>query len=240
MLPSNETDKTLFYFVYAMSIATFIASLMSANAAVLAISSMILLSSVILLHSGHIINNILIKKSKIIEISGNYKLSQNLNSISRNENGLFKSMSIALLWPRQSSPIKGDPVRDLLDSLTEHFAFSIELLEVDKTKILENLKTKLRMKEIALSRIDDSSHDKANALRRQIDLINGDISNLASAGKSFQFAIKLMSICISESQAEAESSSSKNIEIIANKFSAALGIDHEILSGERLLVYSGV
>ena len=223
-----------------MSIATFIASLISANAAVLAISSMILLSSVILLHSGHIINNILVKKSKIIEISGNYRLSQNLNSISRNENGLFKSMSMALLWPRQSSQIKGDSVRDLLDSLTEHFAFSIELLEVDKTKILENLKTKLRMKEIALSRIDASAHDKANALRRQIDLINGDISNLASAGKSFQFAIKLMSICVSESQAEAESSSSKNIEIIANKFSAALGIDHEILSGERLLVYSGV
>ncbi|MHB1829804.1 MAG: hypothetical protein ACYCO0_00220 [Candidatus Micrarchaeaceae archaeon] len=240
MLSNKETNKTLFYFVYAMSIAIFMVSLMSANGAILIISSIILLSSVILLHSGHIINNILIKKSKIIEISGNYRLSQNLSSISKNENGLFKSISIALISPRQNSPIKGDSVRDLIDSLTEQFEFSIELLEVDKTKILENLKTKLRMKEIALSRADGSAYDKTNALRRQIDLINGDISSLVSVGKSFQFAIKLMSICVSESQSEAESSSSKNIEIIANKFSAALGIDHEILSGERLLFYSGV
>ena len=240
MLPNNETNKNSFYFVYAMSIAIFIGSLISANATILIISSVTLFFSVILLHSGHIINNMLIKKSKIIEISGNYKLSPNLNSLSRNENGTFKSISIALIKPRQNSSIKSDSVKDLLDSLTEQFEFSIELLEVDKTKILENLKTKLRMKEISLSRVDGSAYDKTSALKRQIDLINGDISNLVSIGKSFQFAIKLMSICFSESQSEAESLSSKNIEIIANKFSAALGIDHEILSGESLLLYSGV
>ena len=97
----------------------------------------------------------------------------------------------------------------------------------------------MRMKEIALSRIDGRSQDRSAALRRQIDLISGDISSLASSGSSFRFAILVKSIAISSSRAEAESISARRIETLAGKFSAALGVDHEILRSERLLAYGG-
>ena len=95
------------------------------------------------------------------------------------------------------------------------------------------------MKEIALTRSDQKSYDKLNAIKRQINLINGEIENLSS-GKSFQFEMKIKSICTADNQSEAEFSSSKGIEALANKFSAALGVDFQILNGERLLAYSGV
>ena len=160
----------------------------------------------------------MIKRSKVIVVSGNYRISHNLSSISRREGELFRSVSMALLKPRAGSEVKSHSLKDLLDSLNEHFEFSVELAEADKAKILENLRTKLRMKEIALSRMGDKSQGKAGFLRRQIDLINGDISSLASGGKSFQFVIRIKSICTSDDQNDAESYSARSIEILASKF----------------------
>ena len=237
---ANQGNKNDFYMVYVLSAAIFIAALVISNTAILFASSLVLLFAVLMMHSGHIINNLMIKKSKIIVMSGNYRISQNLSSISRKEGELFRSVSIALLKPRAGSEAKSHSLKDLLDSMNEHFEFSVELAEADKTKILENLRTKLRMKEIALSRIGERPQDKANFLRRQIDLINGDISSLASGGKSFQFVIRIKSICTSDDQDDAESYSARSIEILANKFSASLGLDYDILHGETLLNYSGV
>ena len=236
----SDSNKNQFYFVYSLATAIFVASLVFSDRTTLIVSASMLLLSVALLNSGHVINNLLIKRSKIIEIAGNYRLSSSLNSMSREAGGLFKSTSLALLRPRPGSTMKSDSIKDLLDGLSEQFEFSLELLEADKSKILENLRTKLRMKEIALSRINGKSYEKDNALKRQIDSINGDISSLASGGKSFQFAIKLKSIYSSENQGEAEFCAARNIETLANKFSAVLGLDYEILRGERLLEYEGV
>ena len=237
---TNQGNKNDFYIVYALSASIFIAALVISSTAVLLASSIVLLFAVLVLHSGHMISNLMIKKSKIIVVSGNYRISQNLSSISRKEGDLFRSVSIALLKPRAGSEVKSQSLKDLLDSLNEHFEFSVELAEADKTKMLENLRTKLRMKEISLSRVGEKSHDKAGYLRRQIDLINGDIASLASGGKSFQFVIRIKSICTSDDQNDAESYSARSIEMLASKFSASLGLDYDVLHGETLLNYSGV
>ncbi len=240
MQTANQDNKNNFYMAYALSAAIFITALILSNPAILLASALLLLFAVIMLHSGHIINNLLIKRSKIVMLSGNYRISTNLVSISRKEGELFRAISIALLKPRAGSEVKSHSLKDLLDSLNERFEFSVELSEADKTKILDNLRAKLRMKEIALSRIGEKSYDKASFLKRQIDLINGDISSLASSGKSFQFVIRIKSISTSDDQNDAEAYSAKNIEILANKFSASLGLDYDILRGEALLDYSGV
>lgn len=235
----GQNEKSYFYYAYAMSAAILVASAATGMPALVGMSALLLLVSVILLNSGHIINNLLVRRGNIIEVSGNYKIGRGLGSISTKDGNEFKSVSIALLSPRSGSQIKAEVVKDLLDSITEHFEFSIELLEVNKAKILENLRTRLRMKEISLSRIGPKAQDKISSLKRQIDSINGDIDSLVSGGKSFQFAIKIKSICKSEDQSEAEHNSASSIEILASKFSASLGLDYEILRGERLLEYSG-
>jgi len=235
MINTNESNKNHFYYVYGLAVATLVTALLLSNPVAIVLSAMILLISVILLNSSHIINSMLIKRSKIIEIAGAYKLSSNLNAVSARHGSSFRSISVAFLHPRPNYTIKNEAVKDLLDSICEHFEFSIELVEVNKAQIIENLKTRLRLKEISLSRMDSKHYDKINAIKRQIDLINGDINSMLSGGKSFQFAIKIKSIYTSENENEAEFYSARNIEILGNKFSAALGLDNEILKGERLL-----
>jgi hypothetical protein len=240
MMNQQHGNSHSFYLAYALSAAIFAASLVLSNTMLLALSSIILIASIALLNSGHLISNLLIKKSSVIIVSGNYAIARSLGSISRKDGDGFTSISMALLKPRQGTAFKSTALKDLLDGISEHFEFSLELEEADKSRMIENLRTKMRMKEIALSRIGERHRDKANLLRRQIDLLNDDISGLASSGKSFQFAIKLKSICSSPDRDEAESASYKHIGILANKFSAALGVDHEVLTGETLLHASGV
>ena len=240
MIMYGKDNTNSFYMVYAMSIAILAASI-GMHFGYLAIASAIILAAaVVILHSGGALRAILVRNAIVEVISGNYRLSANLAAISRQEGECFKSISIAMLIPRQGASINGKPLRELMDSINERFEFSIELADADKTKMIEGLRTKMRMKEIALSRIASSSPDKSAVLRRQIDLINGDIASLSSSGSSFKFAILVKSIALYANRIEAEAASARQIEALAGKFSAALGVDHEILLGDRLLAYGGV
>ncbi len=238
MYEENGRRRYEFYMAYGLAAAVLASGLALSSPYIAILSAPILLIAVILLHSGHIVNNLLLKRSLIVETSGNYRLGRNPNSISKRHLNSYVSVSMALLRPR-SNQINAASLSELLDSINEHFEFSVELAEVDKGKIIEGLRTRLRMREIALTRANQKSYDRVNAIKRQIDIINGEISNLASGGKSFQFEIKLKSICASDDRSEAELYSSRCIEALASKFSAALGLDFQILSGERLLAYSG-
>ena len=235
----GKDNTNLFYMAYALALAILIASIAMLPHWTAIASAIILAVAVVILHSGTALRGLLIRNSVVEVTAGSYRISQNLASISRPEGDKFRAVSIAMLIPRHGSMINGRPLRELMDSISERFEFSIELAEADKTKILEYLRTKMHMKEIALSRLKDHASDKSAALRRQIDLINGDISSLASSGSSFRFAILVKSIAVSQSRAEAESLSARRIETLAGKFSAALGVDHEILRSDRLLAYGG-
>lgn len=240
MMMYGKDNRTSFYMVYALSAVVLTASFLLRSGLLLLISALMLITAVLLLHLGEALKGILIKRCVVEVVSGNYKISQNLHSISKSEGDLFKSVSIALLTPRPGAVMNGKPLRELLDSISERFEFSIELAQADKSKILEGLRTKMRMKEISLSRTDARAPDKSAVIKRQIDLINGDIAALSSSGNSFRFVILVKSIAASASRLDAEAISARSIDVLAGKFSAALGVDYEILQGERLLSYSGV
>lgn len=236
----KEHNKTFSYMVYALSSLVFIASLLAGNSTILIFSSALLAASVLILHSGHLINSILIKKSGVVVISGNYCLSNNLRSICRQQGSLFKSLSIALLIPQPGQQIRRDSIKELVESLSEQFEFSIEIAEANTGKITESLMTRLRMKEIAFSRISNASSPKAALLKRQIELMGNDIRAIEAMGKSFKSVMRIKAISFSADKAEAESTSSKNIEMLASKFSASTGMDCHVLVGERLLEEGGV
>ena len=236
----NETNKHQFYFVYALAAGTLIASMVSSNAIVIALSSVLLLAAAVLLNSGHIVNDFLIKRLGVVVVSGKYSLGHDLHTLCKKEGSVYKAISVAILTPRNNAIINHSALKDLIDSIHDPFEFSIELSEVDKTRMVESLRTRLRMKEIMLSRTSSSSYDKVNGLKRQIDIINGDITNLSSSAQSFEFIIRIKSICTSTDEYDARSISARNMESLANKFSAVIAVDYELLTGEKLVAYAGV
>jgi hypothetical protein len=70
--------------------------------------------------------------------------------------------------------------------------------------------------------------------------MGNDIRAIEAMGKSFKSVMRIKAISFSADKAEAESTSSKNIELLASKFSASTGMDCHVLVGERLLEEGGV
>jgi hypothetical protein len=240
MTPYNENNKHQFYLVYALAAGTLIAAIVSSNTIVIAFSAVSVFAATLLLNSGHIVNDFLIKRLGVVVVSGKYSLGHDLHTLCKQEGSVYKAISVAILIPRNNAVISNSALKDLIDSIHDPFEFSIELSEVDKTRMMENLRTRLRMKEIMLSRTGSSSYDKVNGLKRQIDMINGDISNLSNSMQSFEFVVRIKSICTSADEYEARSTSSRNIELLANKFSAAIAVDYDLLTGEKLVAYAGI
>lgn len=228
-------NKMYFWLFYALSAAIMLLSIISYNIYLIVLSSSTLLIAAIALHSGHLINNFAIKKANIIEIKNGYKLSQNLVSASRRLGKSYDSVAVAILRPRIGFNYNGEKMRELLESAKEPFEFSISINEIDKKRILDSLETKRRVKEISISRLKPNSYDKINNLRRQIEIIDNEIANMGSGGKSFEVSIKIKTFSSSDSEYDSELTAAKNIETLANKFSAAIGVDYEIVKGESML-----
>ncbi len=237
-MDENDLIKKLyFYAIYCTCLLILILSIISGYLPIVIISSIFLLLSVIYLHSGHIINNLLIRKSIIIEISNNYTLSSNISSVFKREGRFFKSISVAIIKPEASPSISSDSFRSLIESIHEPFEYTISLFEIDKKKVLEPIETKRKMKEIQLTKIKADRYDKISNMKREIEIMGSEIESIKSSGKAFEISIFLKAISLSESEAEAASQSYKNLERIADAFSAALKINYDVLRGEELLKF---
>lgn len=235
-MEETSLNNTIHYYLfYLLSLSIIIISVISYNLYLIILSSILLITAAIFFHSGHILNNFLVKKSKIIEIRNDYKLSSSLISVSKRTGKSYKSVAIAMLIPRTGFNYKSEAMRELLESIKEPFELSISLREIDKKRLIDSLDTKRRTKEISLSRLKPNSYDKINNLKRQIELIDNEISNIGNGGKSFDVSILLKAISASDSAYESELNVGKNIETIANKFAASMGVDYEIVKGEELL-----
>ncbi len=229
------TKKIYFYIIYVTCILILILSILSGYLFIVLLSSIFLLLSIIYLHTGHIINNLLLKHSRIIEVSNNYILSSNISCVFKREGRHIKSVSIAIIKPEASPNLSSDSFRSLIESIHEPFEYSISMSEIDKKKVIEPLETKRRMKEIMLTKIKTDRYDKINNIKREIELLGSEIESIKSSGKAYDVSLFLKTTYISDNEVDATSQSYKNLERIADAFSAALKINYEIIKGEELL-----
>jgi len=235
-MEQDETLNRLYSYVfYALGVVCIICAAFLSNAYLVTATSVLLLISALYLNSGHIINNILVRRSSIIEVYNGYKLSNNLDSAVKRIGERYRGVSIALLRIEKGNNASGEAVKGLIESLRESFEFGISVREADRRRIIESLDTRRRMKEISLSRMDSKRQDKINALKREIDLIGSEIQSLRKSGKALEVVARLSSFEEGESEAEAGREASSKIKHIADAFSAALGVEYDILRGEELL-----
>jgi len=78
-------DKLFAYSFYAISICSLLFSLLFGSALLAFLALVIALLSIIYLHAGKLINNLLIKNSRVILLSNGYELSNNLYSAVKKE-----------------------------------------------------------------------------------------------------------------------------------------------------------
>ena len=144
MLENELMNKVYSYFFYATCVLLLIASVFFFNLIIFLISLICMLLAGVFFSSGHIINNFLLKRSKIIEIYNNYTLNSDLLSASKRAGNGYQAVSIAILKLNKSMQNRTDSVKKILENITEPFEFSIDASEVDKKAVVELLETKRR------------------------------------------------------------------------------------------------
>ncbi len=235
-MEQNEIMNRIYsYLFYALGTLCVVCAALLSSAYLAALASLVVLISAVYLNSGHIVNNLLVKRSNIIEIYNGFRLDNNLESAVKRIGDEYRAVSIALLNPGKVDTAMHDAIKALIESVHEPFEFSIMLKEADGKKMIESLDTKRRMKEILLARLDSGKQDRINALKREIDILGTEIQNVRKGGKALDVILKLCAFGSSVNGTGAARESSAGIKRVADAFSSALGMDYEILRGEELL-----
>ncbi len=234
MEEDDIANRLYAYLFYAAAVVCILLSIASYNIIFVACALLLMLFSSLYLNSGHILNNLLIKRSAVIEVYNGYAVNERLPSAVKKVGTAYLSISLAVLQLGSSSSIDGKVFRSMLENVREPFEFSIELAEAEKGKILETLEMKRRMKEIELTRADRRRYERINSITREIELINSEIAGLGP-GKTYRMLLRLKTSARSADRGEAALESSRGIEHIAGSFASAFGLSYRILSGEELL-----
>ena len=145
------------------------------------------------------------------------------------------SISAAILTPNNISNITPEDYESIIESVHEPFELSISITEEGKNRILEDLNTKRKIKEIELAKADPGKYDKINSIKRDITVIEGDIEDISSGGKALSIYIILKTRATSANEIDAIVESAKNIGRLAESFAASCRLEYNILSGEHLI-----
>ena len=229
-------DKKMYaYMFYGLGAFTILCSVFFSNMYLVIFTVAMIFSSVVYFNSGHIINNLILKRSAIIEMCNGFWLSHTLNSMIKKTDEGYIAVATAVIIPEDKKRIDHDRVKEVIESIRLPFEFRITLREVDTKRLYDTIDTKRRMKEILLSRTDPGKHDKVNSLKREIDILESEINSIRSGGRALDMFIRVFAFVNSGSEIEASREAYSNIMQIGDSFSAALGVKYEIASGEKLV-----
>lgn len=233
MLETQLANKTYSYAFYLTSLLVFLASLAFQNIYLIAIVAALLAAAALYFRSGHIINNFLLKKGRVIEVYNGYRIGENLASAVKRVGNSYFGVACALL-ESSSREQNGDALASLVYNTSFPFEFSLGLRSVDRDRMLDTLEEKRRLKEIEIGRSDQKKYEKISALRRELSVIESEVRSMRGQ-KMLALAIKLKAFSSAGDEFEASREACRNMEQLASAFSSSLGLEFEILRGEKLL-----
>ena len=169
MLDVELQNRGYSYAVYAAAIVTLASGVLLRNAYLLAADALLLLCSVAYLNSGHIINNMVLRKGKAIEVCMGYSLSEDLRSMVKARENAHTAISCVVVRSNGAER-NGELLGTLVRNTDFPFEFSVGMEGINQGKVLDKLEEKRRMKEIEIARCDAKRYDRINVLRRELVL----------------------------------------------------------------------
>jgi hypothetical protein len=234
MIEKELTNRLYSYAFYSLAAAMFVASIFSLSLYFLAFAIALLFAAAFFFSSGHLVNNLLLKRIGAIDFYEGFRLSKRLCAVTRKNGNSYLAISAALLWKDGEKKETSDVLESLVSNVSFPFEFCLGIRAVDKRKVLEGLETKRRMKEIEITRSDISKYDRISKLKRELSAIEGEIRGFRER-RPLVVEARLRTFWLGQNEMEAARESEKNIEQLSGTFSSMLGFEYEILKGENLL-----
>jgi hypothetical protein len=229
-------SKTILYLIFAISAVSAIASLLSLNVYLILFSIFSSLALFFLYKLWDVFENLIIKKTGVIQMVGEYQFEAERTSAIRKNGGSFSALCAAILKDLPSKEINRENIERIVSSTNAPFRFVIQVEKLNTGKIFDDLRTRRKMKEIQLSKIE-SKKDKnpSKSVERELELIEDEIKAIGSGSIPLKTSIYLMSFAKSESKFVAEEKALSQVNALAGEFSAVLGAGFEIVSGSSLI-----
>ncbi|MDE1855977.1 MAG: hypothetical protein KGH49_01945 [Candidatus Micrarchaeota archaeon] len=239
MDPISAIMKHSVKLLYGIFASLLLASILLLSPIAIAACSISLLAAFAYSKSYHIINPILAKKHGIVLLCAGYALSENAKVAVKENDGAYSAVCVAFLSPNARVQHGEEKFEEILAKCRFPFEFSISVVERDTKKIFEDLQTKRRIKEIEISRTSLSKQDTLSRLKRELAIIEADLSSLASGRKPTEVTLKLKSAAMGASESQAANASFSQLEQLCSIFSAVYGLSWNIATGEELLASIG-
>jgi len=230
MLETELGNRLYSYAFYSAAVVAMMIAMFFHSLCFLAASTLLLAASATYFHSGHIINNFLLRRGSVIEVYNNHKLSESLTSAVKRVGDSYFSVSCALL-KKVTDERNGELIASIISNIDFPFEFCLGLKRVDKNKILDDLEEKRRLKEIEITRSDAKKYDRISNLKRELSVIEGEIRTIRGQNP-LAFSLRLKCFASARNENDAIRESSRNATQLASAFSSALGFEYEILKGE--------
>lgn len=229
-------DEIKFYIVSILLAIMAIASMASLNVIVI-IASFFAAGLLIAFYRLHyIIDSLIFKHSNLVQIVNNFELSNDRTAALRKLDGNFSATAAALLENSSRNGIDREKIENIISNLHFPFKFILQIEYINIKKLLDKIETKRNIKEIELAKIKNSKGNdpKINALKREIEQMERDISQL-STGSPLKISQYLMTSALSENKFSAQERAKGQIRELGSHFSAITGSKLQVLEGNELL-----
>lgn len=229
-------SKILVYAIIAMIAIASLASLIMLNTYLVIFSVSASLALFFLYKMWDVFEGLIIKRTGIVQVVGNYELAGDRVSAVTKRGSLFCALSAAILNDLPSKGMEREGIERIIASTNAPFRFVLQVEKLNTGKIFDDLRTRRRMKEIELSKtVSRKGTDTSKIIEREIELIESEIRAIGSGAVPLKAEMYIMSFAESESKFVAEEKALSQVKALAGEFSAVLGAGFEVLSGAQLI-----
>ena len=213
-----------------------LSSLLSLNVFLIALSLLAVLTLILTQKLWFVVEALVFKHTSLIQVLGDQQLSGIRSAAIRRAKGGFVATTMALLRGDARENVDREKIEAIIAHLNYPFRFVLDVKRLDANKLLDKLQTKRSLKEIALSKMSANgpSAAKMSAIKREIEEIERDISNI-SASTPVSLARYIATSAKSESRFAAEEHAKSQIRALASEFGTLLNSEAQILAGTDLL-----
>ncbi|MFI5412899.1 MAG: hypothetical protein ACHQX1_03335, partial [Candidatus Micrarchaeales archaeon] len=173
-----EIENTIFWILMVVSVITSIASILTLNLFLIALTSILIFASVILYKLWYVIDALIFSRTNLVELFNGYELSRDRASAIRRVNDLISSTTAAVFEANSTTEIDKSKIENIIAHINYPFKFVMQVERLNVNKITDRLETSRSLKEIELSRIDQPNGKKtlrANQLKRELEQLQHDI-----------------------------------------------------------------
>lgn len=224
------------YLIFALVVCISAASIATLNAYLVLISLSSLMLLFFLYKLWDIFESLVVKRTGVVQVLGDYRLEADRLSGIRMKKGGFHALSAAVLRDLPSKEISKESLERIISGSNAPFKFVLQVERLNTGKISDDLKTRRRLKEMELSKAGSKKGaDRSKVVEREIELIESEITSINSGASPLRTEIYLMSFADSESKFVAEERALSQVKAIAGEFSAVMGASFEVVAGADLL-----